>query len=138
MSLYQRPANLFVAGFIGSSPMNFFEGTVSAKKDALVFEEQNSRGAASPQPITVLLDGVSAPRLRSYVGKRVVFGIRPEHIACSDPLPAPPLERNVQASVEVIQPLGSETYLHLAGHSRSFVARVSATEHFSVSQKLSL
>jgi multiple sugar transport system ATP-binding protein len=138
MSLYQHPANLFVAGFIGSPPMNFFDGTVSAKTDALVFEEQSLRGAASPQPITVLLDGVSAPRLRSYVGKRVVFGIRPEHITGGTPLCAPPPESNVEATVEVIQHLGSETYLHLAGHAHAFVARVPATEHFSVSQKLSL
>jgi multiple sugar transport system ATP-binding protein len=138
MNLYQHPANLFVAGFLGSPPMNFFEGTVSAKQDALVFEEQRSHGAASPQPITVLLDGVSAPRLRGYLGKQVVLGIRPEHIACAAPFPAPPPERNVEATVEVIQPLGSDTYLHLAGHAGSFVARVPPTERFSVSEKLSL
>ena len=69
MTLYRQPANLFVAGFIGSPPMNFFDGTVSAEKDALVFEEQRSHGAALPQPITVLLDGVSALRLRGYLGK---------------------------------------------------------------------
>ncbi len=39
VTLYQRPANLFVAGFIGSPPMNFFEGTVSGKGDVLVFQE---------------------------------------------------------------------------------------------------
>jgi multiple sugar transport system ATP-binding protein len=138
MTLYRQPANLFVAGFIGSPPMNFFDGAVSAEKDALVFEEQRSHGAALPQPITVLLDGVSAPRLRSYLGKRLVLGIRPEHIACRAPLSTPPPERNIEATVEVLQPLGSETYLHLAGHVRSFVARVPAAESFKVSQKVSL
>lgn len=118
--------------------MNFFEGTVSAQKDALVFEEQSSHSAASPQPIAVLLNGVSAPHLRSYVGKRVVFGIRPEHIACGAPLSTPPPESNVEATVEVIQHLGSETYLHLAGHACSFVARVPAMDRFSVSQIVSL
>ena len=138
MHLYRHPANLFVAGFIGSPPMNFFVGAVSAKKDALAFEEQRSHGAASPQPITVLLEGVSALRLRSYLGERVVFGIRPEHIACEAPLSAPPPERKVEAIVEVIQPLGSETYLHLAGHAGSFVVRAPATDQFKVSQQVSL
>ncbi len=138
MHLYQHPANLFVAGFIGSPPMNFVAGTASARKDALVFEEQTLPGVTSPQPITVLLDEVATPRLRSYAGKRLVLGIRPERIACSAPLLAAPQERHVEATVEAIQPLGSETYLHLAGHARLLVARVPATERFSVSQKVSL
>jgi multiple sugar transport system ATP-binding protein len=138
MDLYQHPANLFVAGFIGSPPMNFFDGTVSAKGIALVFEEQKSHDATLLEPITVLLDDASAPCLRRYVGKRLVFGIRPEHIACSPPLPHSPPERSTEAVVEVVQPMGSETYLHLAGHARSFVARVPATDHASVNQKVSL
>ena len=138
MHLYRHPANLFVAGFIGSPPMNFFAGTVSAKQDALVFEEQRSHSAASPQPITVFLYDAAAPRLRNYLGKRVVLGIRPEHIACAAPLPASPAERSVEATVEVIQPLGSETYLHLAGHACSFVVRAPATDDFKVSQQVSL
>ena len=44
----------------------------------------------------------------------------------------------METVVEVVQPLGSETYLHLAGHAHSFVARVRAADHFSVSQKVSL
>jgi multiple sugar transport system ATP-binding protein len=138
MTLYRHPANLFVAGFIGSPPMNFFAGTVSAKKDALVFEEQRSHGVASPQPITILLDEVSARRLRDCLDKRVVLGIRPEQIACGSLLSAPPPEHNVETTVELIQPLGSETYLHLAGHAGPFVVRVPAADQFKVSQQVSL
>ena len=138
IDLYQHPANLFVAGFIGSPPMNFFEGTLLGKGDALVFQERTSSGAAAPNPITVRLDNASAPLLRAYVGKRVVFGIRPEHITCGPRLPETPPERAVETVVEVVQPLGSETYLHLAGHAHSFVARVRPADHFSVSQKVSL
>jgi len=138
MQLYRHPANRFVAGFIGSPPMNFFEGTICGKQDALVFQETSRGGAAASAPITLLLDNAATPALRNYVGKQVVFGIRPEHIKCGAPQPGAPSGRGLEAVVEVVQPLGSETYLHLAGHAGSFVACVPATEHFIVSQKVSL
>jgi len=138
MTLYRHPANLFVAGFIGSSPTNFFNGTLLAKGNALFFQEQTAGKPAVPKPMTLQLDDASAPPLRPYAGKGVVLGIRPEDIACNLPLPDTPLGRTVEAVVEIVQPLGSETYLHLAGHAHSSVARVRATDHFNVSQQVSL
>ena len=138
MTLYRHPANLFVAGFIGSPPMNFFNGTLLAKGDRLFFQEQTVENPAVPKPTTLQLDDASAPPLRPYAGKGVVLGIRPEDIACNLPLPDTPLGRTVEAVVEIVQPLGSETYLHLAGHAHSFVARVRATDHLNVSQQVSL
>jgi multiple sugar transport system ATP-binding protein len=134
MDLYQHPANLFVAGFIGSPPMNFFEGTVLANGDALVFQEGTGSDAEAPNAIAVRLDNASAPLLRSYIGKQVVLGIRPEHITCG----APPPGRTAEAVVELVQPLGSETYLHLAGQVHPFVARVHAADRLSVNQKVSV
>jgi multiple sugar transport system ATP-binding protein len=137
VDLYQHPANRFVAGFIGSPPMNFFEGTVLAKGDALVFQEATRAGATGSIPLTVQMDNASTPALSGYVGKQVVFGIRPEDIACSPSQSNTAPGRTLEAVVEIVQPLGSETYLHLAGHAGSFVARVPATDHFNVSQRLS-
>jgi multiple sugar transport system ATP-binding protein len=138
MTLYRHPANLFVAGFIGSPPMNFFNGTLLTKGDTLFFQEQSAGQPAVPKPMTLQLDDVSALPLRPYAGQSVVLGIRPEDIACNLPLPDTPLGHRVEAVVEVVQALGSETYLHLAGHAHSFVARVRATDHFNVSQPVSL
>ena len=138
IELYQRPANLFVAGFIGSPPMNLLEGTLVGEGDALIFQELTSSGASAPNPIAVRLDDASASLLRTYEGKRVVFGIRPEHITCGPFAPATRSERVVETVVELVQPLGSETYLQLAGYAHSLVARVRATDHFSVNQKVSL
>jgi multiple sugar transport system ATP-binding protein len=138
IDLYQRPANLFVAGFIGSPPMNFFEGTLLGKGNAIIFQESTSNDAATANPFTVRLDDNSAPFLRDYLGTRVVFGIRPEHITCRPALAETPSERAVETVVEMVQPLGSETYLHLAGHAHSVVARVGAADRFSIGQRVSL
>jgi multiple sugar transport system ATP-binding protein len=138
VNLYQHPANRFVAGFIGSPPMNFFNGTVLEERGVLIFQESTCAGLAGSNPITVLLDNASTRVLHGCAGKQVVFGIRPEHIECYPRLSDSTLERRVGAVVEVVQPLGSETYLHLAGHAHSFVARVQATERFCTKQQLSL
>jgi multiple sugar transport system ATP-binding protein len=138
MDLYQQPVNLFVAGFIGSPPMNFCEGTLLGKGDALVFQETISSEAAVSNRLTVLLGNASVPTLQGYVGKQVVFGIRPEHVVCQPCLSEPAPERSMEAVVEVVQSLGSEAYLHLAGRTHSFVARVPATDHFSVNQRVAL
>src|ERR1022692_2058060 len=106
MTLYRQPANLFVAGFIGSPPMNIFQGMLSAKGDTLFFEEQAGNTRAVPTPFIVRLDIASVPPLRADVGQRVVFGIRPENVACGLPLPTSPPEYSMEAVVEVIQPMG--------------------------------
>ena len=138
MTLYRQPANLFVAGFIGSPPMNFFNGVLVANGDTLFFQEQSAGNPGAPKPLALQLDGVSVPPLRPYAGKPVVLGIRPEHIACGSPLTGTPPERRVAAVVEVVQHLGSETYLHLGGHARSLVARASEAGHVDVSQEVFL
>ena len=138
MTLYRQPANLFVAGFIGSPPMNIFQGMLSAKGDTLFFEEQAGNTRAVPTPFIVRLDIASVPPLRGYLGKPVALGIRPEDVACLSPQPKNPPEGALEAVVEVIQPMGSETYLHLASHAHSFVARVRATERFSLNQRVLL
>jgi multiple sugar transport system ATP-binding protein len=138
MKLYRQPANLFVAGFIGSPPMNFFHGTLLAKGDALFFQEQAGKSPAVPNPITVQLDDAAPPPLRPYGGKSVIFGIRPEDIAYGLQQADSPLGRTVEAVVEVVQPMGSETYLDVTSHAHSFVVRVRPTEPVIVNQKLSL
>ncbi|HOX56724.1 MAG TPA: ABC transporter ATP-binding protein [Candidatus Paceibacterota bacterium] len=124
LALYEQPANLFVAGFIGSPPMNFFDGTLREEGTAIMFQEAARGHAAAARPIALPLDTALAPRLREYLGKPIVLGIRPERIHCGSLPPNTPPERTCQAVVELVQPMGAETYLHLAGHTRPIVARV--------------
>jgi multiple sugar transport system ATP-binding protein len=138
MTLYRQPANLFVAGFIGSPPMNFFHGTLLQRGPALVFQEAARSTAAAPAPIVLELDAASAVPLRSYIGKPLVFGIRPEHLICSPPSPETSVGCTVEAVVELVQPMGAETYLHLASHACSFVARVPSAHPAIPNQAISV
>ena len=138
MSLYAHPANLFVAGFIGSPPMNLFDGTLVERGKDLVFEESPRSDAAAARSLSLGLNPSHAPSLRGCIGKPVVIGIRPEHITCSPPQPASSPENALQAVVELVQPMGAETYLHLTGHARPIVARVSATQSAAVNEAFSL
>jgi multiple sugar transport system ATP-binding protein len=87
LELYDRPANIFVAGFIGSPAMNFFKGTVR-RNGAVEF-----RGA----------DGLTLPLAAPPAadGRPVVYGVRPEHFTLA--------EDGATAEIEVVEPTGSET-----------------------------
>ena len=113
--LYRHPANRFVGGFIGSPPMNFFDGTLCGQGEAFVFQETARDGANPAARITVPVEAALAANLRGYVGKTVVCGVRPEHVRCIPSLPGGPSGPGGETVVEAVQALGSETYLHLAG-----------------------
>ena len=75
LTLYRQPQNLFVAGFIGSPPMNLLKGTVQRRDGGLLFVP-----SADTDGLQLPLKGRLEPLAGKYVDKEVVFGIRPEHI----------------------------------------------------------
>ncbi len=118
LALYNHPANLFVAGFIGSPAMNFFRGTIQRSGDALHFVETN----AAATGLTVALGPALAAKATGHAGKPVVFGIRPEDIReAAAGATAHPVR------VEIAEPMGAETYLHLDSGATGFIARVAPT-----------
>jgi multiple sugar transport system ATP-binding protein len=132
LTLYNHPANLFVAGFIGSPPMNFFKGTLQSRGSGLAFVETNSDGA----PLTLPLTETLSARAANYVDKPVIFGIRPEDV--HDPLTQanPDPLRTAEVKVEVSEPMGAETFLYLDTGATSFIARVRPTDRFEVNQRI--
>ena len=163
LHLYHCPANRFVAGFIGSRPMNFFHGALARKGNGLFFEEQPANGAVASRSLSLRVDESMAQRLNDYLGRAVVFGIRPENIAwlsvergASERQSVEPSlsrstlprshaqagdahsEQKVEAVVQAIEALGADTYLHLASGAHSFVARTCGTNRVSANHKLSL
>jgi multiple sugar transport system ATP-binding protein len=123
LNLYHRPANLFVAGFIGSPPMNFFAGTLIEQGAAVIFQETARNPASTAKPLALQIDNARTQSLRPCIGKPIVLGIRPEHILV-ELSPGTAAVGAIQAVIEHVQPTGSETYLHLAGHTRTFIVRV--------------
>ena len=124
INLYDHPQNQFVAGFIGSPPMNFMEGTLETQDDRLIFNEGEIRFSIS--------DEVAA-RLQKYSIKNVYFGIRPEdiHDAASE---LEGLTDAVKSRVEIIEPMGAETYLYLTTGTSPYVARVGARARVEIDE----
>jgi multiple sugar transport system ATP-binding protein len=132
LDLYNNPENMFVAGFIGSPPMNFFHGTICEQGGRLQFVEKNEQAA----PVTIALDERLAAMGRNHLGKPVVFGVRPEDVQDKQSLTDPDPSRLATVTVEVSEPMGSETYLYLTTGASSFIARVRPTDNFQPDQKI--
>ncbi|HEX2860261.1 MAG TPA: ABC transporter ATP-binding protein [Lacunisphaera sp.] len=118
LELYRQPANLFVGGFIGSPPMNFFRGTLGAVGDGLVFTENN--------PAKALRLTLPAGPGNAFIGRPVVLGLRPEALRLATN--AEPDTAIVH--VELAEPMGAETYLHLNTGATLFIARVGSEHGF--------
>ena len=132
LEIYNHPQNLFVAGFIGSPPMNFFKGTVKRAGNHLDFVETNPKGT----PISVQLGEALAAKAAAYIDKPLVLGIRPEDVRDSLTLTTPEPAHTVEVTVEVSEPMGAETYLYLDTGAHSFIARVRPTDRFEVNEKV--
>jgi multiple sugar transport system ATP-binding protein len=111
--LYARPANRFVAGFIGAPPMNFFEGNLAERNGQLLFQERAGKAPGFSLELKM------AGRLREHAGQAITFGIRPEHISVA--------EGNgtvaVRATLERVEPAGAESVLYFANGNHRVVAR---------------
>jgi multiple sugar transport system ATP-binding protein len=114
-ALYERPANLFVAGFIGSPAMNMFNVAVESDAEELFF---SGRGFRVPVP------EYYARRLLDWAGRQVVMGLRPEDIHDARFLPDADPATVIRAEAQLREYLGSEIDLHLVVSGQEFVARV--------------
>ena len=118
-NLYDYPANLFVAGFIGSPQMNFFNVKLEKEgKDVVAIFGENK--------ITVPEYKVAKFVDEGYIGKEVIMGIRPENINDDAKVCAENPQYCIEADVEVTELMGSETYLYLktSGKEGNIIARV--------------
>ena len=135
LTLYDNPKNMFVAGFIGSPPMNFFKGTIQQRQGGLWFVEQTTQGNGH-KGFSTRINEEMAKKLAGDVAKAVVFGSRPEDINDTHHASFAQPDQTASASVEVVEPMGAEVYLYLNSGNHSFVARVNPHEKAGVGQKL--
>ncbi len=113
--LYDKPQNMFVAGFIGSPSMNFFDATLAGTKREMFINTNGFR---------IRVPNQQTEKLHDYLGKNVIFGIRPEDIHASNYVPAEVKGEKVTAKVEVQELMGNEIFLYLDAHGKSFIARI--------------
>jgi len=128
-TLYDRPANLFVAGFIGSPAMNLFPGQLAAESGGQELWVQTSG-------LKLKLPEASRTRLSAYTGREIVFGVRPEHIHSKGEVRDPDPTRTATVNVSVVEPLGSEVYAYLSANGHEFVARMDATANPRAGQSI--
>ncbi|MDR1277276.1 MAG: sn-glycerol-3-phosphate ABC transporter ATP-binding protein UgpC, partial [Treponema sp.] len=142
--LYNHPVNKFVAGFIGSPPMNFLTVKVAEKGGVLVLEEGSF--ALKPDPSHV-------EYLKKYLGKEIFFGIRPEDLTYA----VKSTDNSFPSKVTVVEPLGADIHLWLTttaaqplvartephyvfkvGDTANFVPRMDKARYFDKETELSI
>jgi multiple sugar transport system ATP-binding protein len=126
--LYDHPANMFVAGFIGSPSMNFFEGTL-ARGDGKVVVDVGTFHLPVPQN---KIDAVA-----DHIGQNVYFGVRPEDIHDSHYVPRGVDETaRMNANVTVVEPLGSEVFAFIENGGKEMVSRLDPRTTAKVGQPI--
>ncbi|MDY4975400.1 MAG: sn-glycerol-3-phosphate ABC transporter ATP-binding protein UgpC [Clostridia bacterium] len=114
--LYDKPANVFVAGFMGSPQMNFIDVVLEEQGGKYVLKFGNAKIA--------LPDGKVTPELKEYVGKEMIMGLRPEGIHDEESYISAFPDSIVTADVTVTEMMGAETYLYLTIEGTNCIARV--------------
>ena len=127
--LYDNPANLFVAGFIGSPAMNFFSAKLRKDGNDLMVDAD---------AFSVKVPQAKAETYMKLVDKEVIFGLRPEDI--HNPLFVPPdvTAAEISAKVDFTELMGNEIYLYLLAGSHSFVGRVDPRTRFHMGDDVKL
>ncbi len=126
LAVYGNPVNKFVAGFIGAPAMNFLDVTIRQEGATLV--------AQSPS-VKLAVTEPGSRALEAWQGKRVILGLRPEHLALGDGV----LSRSFAARVEVVEQLGSEILLETrVGETRVTVARVAPEAQIAAGDQIRL
>ena len=120
LEIYKRPANKFVASFIGSPAMNFIDSKLIKEGNDYYIDGESFR--------------VKAPKafqshIQNYLGKEVIFGIRPEDFYDKHLSTSATHFNTIEAKVEVIEPLGAEINIYLVCGKHSLVAKMDTPSH---------
>lgn len=123
--IYEKPCNEFVAGFIGTPPMNFFDATLEDNGGQLFVHLCETKLQLSQE---------TSAKVGQFVGSEIRLGVRPEHIGSASADGACQLT----ATVEVVEPMGAETLVYLRNEAGPFIAKVDAQKSYKVGESLTL
>ena len=128
MELFQNPANTFVAGFIGSPPMNLVPARVISDGGGLTIRFNDRFSVPVPQKEGMALTA----------DKDVIMGLRTEDFTVDNGNGNYPDEWKIDGTVEVVEPLGGETHMHMNFHGVTFIAKSEGRRMFTAGQQLSM
>lgn len=114
-NLYHNPRNVFVAGFIGSPSMNFFDAELKQSDGSLIVDTG---------VFQLIVPAAKADPFKSHAGKRVIFGIRPEDIHDAEFTPPGITPSPIEANIDVVEQMGHEVIIYLEEGNKTFIARV--------------
>ena len=129
LNLYNKPVNRFVAGFIGSPSMNFVRGKLTSNGRGATFDEGQ---------VQIVLSAAQADQLRDHFDREVTLGIRPEDIHDPETIGRDIETVEIEANVEVVEPMGNEVFLNLTTGTTAFVARIDPLNIPQVDQTVQL
>ncbi len=123
LKLYNDPINRFVAGFIGSPPMNIAPADIVEEGGKIIAKEVG---------MNVVIPKNREEAIRPYVGKKILMGVRSEDLKFTKK----PEANNLSAQVSVIEPLGNETHLYLDTKETQLIARSEPENEFKVGDEV--
>lgn len=121
LEIYDSPNNVFVAGFIGSPAMNFFDDCVLINEGGEYWLKSEIFKVKLPKERAAKIEN-----LDKYIDQEIILGVRPEDVKDVAISPNMPTDARFKAEVEVLEPMGSEIHLYLAKDDKLFIARVDA------------
>ncbi len=129
LEVYDRPSNRFVAGFIGTPPMNFIEGDIVAQNGSISFDTGSTM---------LRLPGWMKRSARDYVSRKVCFGIRPEDVTSPEPGENAPAGSTIPAKINVVELLGDESIVYFSIGSQELVAKILSHHRLHVNDELDM
>jgi multiple sugar transport system ATP-binding protein len=126
VDVYDKPSNMFVAGFIGTPPMNFIEGNIL-------------NGSFVSPGLSFQLTDEQKKRLAAYENQTAILGIRPEDIMDTNLLPTRTADMiSLNAALDVVELLGADMLAYFTINDRTLAGRMKASSNFTRGQKVSL
>ncbi|MCB2307818.1 sn-glycerol-3-phosphate ABC transporter ATP-binding protein UgpC [Clostridium estertheticum] len=130
-NIYEHPVNIFVAGFIGSPQMNFMDAKILEQNGKIIITFNN-------ETIVLPEDKAKIIREKSYIGKTVIMGIRPEDIDDGITFLEEHKDAIVEAKVEVVELMGAETNIYMSKGDANIVVRVNGSSMAKVGDKIKI
>ncbi|MBD7910776.1 MULTISPECIES: sn-glycerol-3-phosphate ABC transporter ATP-binding protein UgpC [Clostridium] len=129
--VHDHPANLFVAGFIGSPQMNFIHSEIGKEGNKLYFSFKDDKIAIDPEKAKILED-------KGYIGKEIIVGVRPEDLDYDEEFIAKHSDSVFNCTLEVKELMGAETYLYIDKEGKSLVVRVNGSSTLELASKIKM